>query len=330
MNTTFIQGWHLHSFARECRVVEDDYKMLVNMNSNNVYSACKYEQQQRRVPSAWNQEQHATMNTYNRTLVFATLLVKSTGEGSNPINRWRKRNEKQLYLSETLVPVARIFSRVFLRQTGLIMHAPCCFAATNAASLKCKWPSNQSHCHIESFFAFQPLFFEDLMLKFAKDNCFTPVASPAGTDDPWSVVGFIRKAAQPLYRRQSLCWLFNLPCNYAWDCCDTCWCCCAQTTHDPNLSKREGKPTGLGAQPQYRLFTLLRAAPHTRPTSAKPNRGGGRCGDSEGWICLLRRIVTLWSNRRLDISRPKQVVRPDLEGSVGMVEGVLRMRSDFE
>ena len=156
--------------------------------------------------------------------------------------------------------------------------------------------------HIESFFAFQPLFFEDLMLKFAKDNCFTPVASPAGTDDPWSVVGFIRKAAQPLYRRQSLCWLFNLPCNYAWDCCDTCWCCCAQTTHDPNLSKREGKPTGLGAQPQYRLFTLLQGSTRpTRPTSAKPNRGGGRCGDSEGWICLLRRIVTLWSNRRLDI-----------------------------
>ena len=30
------------------------------------------------------------------------------------------------------------------------------------------------------------------------------------------------------------------------------------------------------------------------------------------------------------ISRQKQVVRPDSEGSVGMVEGVLRMRSDFE
>ena len=67
-------------------------------------------------------------------------------------------------------------------------------------------------------------------------------------------------------------------------------------------SKREGKPTGLGAQPQYRLFTLLQGSTRpTRPTSAKPNRGGGRCGDSEGWICLLRRIVTLWSNRRLDI-----------------------------
>ena len=30
------------------------------------------------------------------------------------------------------------------------------------------------------------------------------------------------------------------------------------------------------------------------------------------------------------ISRQKQVVRPDSEGSVGMVEGVPRMRSDFE
>ena len=30
------------------------------------------------------------------------------------------------------------------------------------------------------------------------------------------------------------------------------------------------------------------------------------------------------------ISRQKQVLRPDSEGSVGMVEGVLRMRSDFE
>jgi len=30
------------------------------------------------------------------------------------------------------------------------------------------------------------------------------------------------------------------------------------------------------------------------------------------------------------ISRQKQVVRSDSEGSVGMVEGVLRMRSDFE
>ena len=48
--------------------------------------------------------------------------------------------------------------------------------------------------HIESFCAFQPLFFEDLMFKFAKDNCLRPVASPAGTDDPWSGVGYIRKA----------------------------------------------------------------------------------------------------------------------------------------
>ena len=43
---------------------------------------------------------------------------------------------------------------------------------------------------IESFFTFQPLFFEDLMLKFSKDNYLRPVASLAGTDDPWSGVGY--------------------------------------------------------------------------------------------------------------------------------------------
>ena len=98
----------------------------------------KYEQQQCEVLSACNEEQWDTANTYNRTQVFATWIVKITDERSNTPNRWRKKNEKQLYFSETLVPDARIFSRVFRHQTGLIMHAPCCFAATNAASLKCK------------------------------------------------------------------------------------------------------------------------------------------------------------------------------------------------
>ena len=32
----FFQGWHLHPFAREGCLVENDDKMLVNMNSNNV------------------------------------------------------------------------------------------------------------------------------------------------------------------------------------------------------------------------------------------------------------------------------------------------------
>ena len=98
----------------------------------------KYEQQQCEVSSACNEEQWDTANTYNRTQVFATWIVKITDERSNTPNRWRKKNEKQLYFSETLVPVARIFSRNFLCQTGLIMHAPCCFAATNATSLKRK------------------------------------------------------------------------------------------------------------------------------------------------------------------------------------------------
>ena len=103
----------------------------------------KYEQQKCEVSSACNEEQWDTANTYNRTQVFATWIVKITDERSNTPNRSRKTNEKQLYFSETLVPVARIFSRVFRHQTGLIMHASFCFAATNATSLKCKWPSNQ-------------------------------------------------------------------------------------------------------------------------------------------------------------------------------------------
>ena len=66
-------------------------------------------------------------------------------------------------------------------------------------------------------------------------------------------------------------------------------------------SKEKESRQDLEPNPNIDFLPSSKAAPHTRPTSAKPNRGGGRCGDSEGWICLLRRIVTLWSNRRLDI-----------------------------
>ena len=185
--------------------------------------------------------------------------------------------------------------------------------------------------HIESFCAFQPLFFEDLMLKFAKDNCLRPVASLAGTDDPWSGVGYIRKAAQRLYRRQSLYWLFNMPCNCAWDCCVYwCWCCCAQTTHDPNLSKGKESRQDFEPNPNIDFLPSSRAALHP-PAPPRPNQ------TLEEGAAVTQRAEFVSSAGSLHfeatagwISRQKQVVRPDSEGSVGMVEGVLRMRSDFE
>ena len=78
----------------------------------------KYEQQQFEVSSACNEEQWDTANTYNRTQVFATWIVKITDERSNTPNRWRKKNEKQLYFSETLVPDARIFREFFCAKLG--------------------------------------------------------------------------------------------------------------------------------------------------------------------------------------------------------------------
>ena len=103
----------------------------------------KSEQQQCEVSSACNEEQWDTANTYNRTQVFCNLDCQNYWWKIEHTKQMEEKNEKQLYFSETLVPVARIFSRVFRHQTGLIMHASFCFAATNATSLKCKWPSNQ-------------------------------------------------------------------------------------------------------------------------------------------------------------------------------------------
>ena len=66
---------------------------------------------------------------------------------------------------------------------------------------------------------------------------------------------------------------------------------CIQTTHDqgPRMSRRKAAP------PQYRLFTLN--SPPSTPIRPNQTRGGGRCCDSDGSICLRCRIVTLFQQR---------------------------------
>ena len=76
--------------------------------------------------------------------------------------------------------------------------------------------------------------------------------------------------------------------------CKMCFCHsanCIQTTHDqgPRMSRRKAAP------PQYRLFTLN--SPPSTPIRPNQTRGGGRCCDSDGSICLRCRIVTLLQQR---------------------------------
>ena len=69
----------------------------------------------------------------------------------------------------------------------------------------------------------------------------------------------------------------------------------------PQPERAKGKESRQDLEPNPNIDFLPSSRAALHPPWAKPNPGGGRCGDSEGWICLLRRIVTLWSNRRLDI-----------------------------